>query len=49
MATEDPLPADREAQIQRLLGAYETHLRKTLPTGPQTLEQIERTAQDIGE
>ncbi|KAG8526084.1 uncharacterized protein KY384_000076 [Bacidia gigantensis] len=49
MATEEPVSPSREEQIQRLLGAYETHLRKTLPTTPQTLEQIERTAQDIGE
>ncbi len=51
MSVEDPIPAvsEREAQIRRLVAAYEQHLRQGLPTGPQTLEQIERQAEEIGE
>ena len=51
MSVEDPTPAvsEREAQIRRLVAAYEQQLRQGLPTGPQTLEQIERQAAEIGE
>lgn len=51
MSTELPpstLP-EREEQIRRLVRAYEQQLRQSLPTEPQTLEQIERRAEEIGE
>jgi hypothetical protein len=40
---------DREAQIARLVTEYEKRLRESYPAGPQTIEQIERSAQEIGE
>lgn len=49
MSAEERDVTDREAQIKRLLRVFETDLRKHLPTGPQTLEQIETVAQEIGE
>ena len=44
MSTETPQPTsqEREEQIRRLVRAYEQQLRQSLPSGPQTLEQIER-------
>ena len=40
---------DREAQIARILKRVEERLRKELPSGPQTLEQIERDVHELGE
>src|SRR5580700_7569379 len=40
---------DRDEQIARLLKAYEKRLRKQYPPGIQTIEEMERTAQEIGE
>lgn len=39
----------REEQIARLVKSFEQCLRKSNPQQPQTPEQIERTAQEIGE
>ena len=39
----------REAQIARILKRVEERLRKELPSGPQTLEQIERDVEELGE
>lgn len=39
----------REEQIARLVKAFEQRLRTRYPRNPQTLEEIERTAQEIGE
>ena len=51
MSNETPQPTsqEREEQIRRLVRAYEQQLRQSLPTGPQTLEQIERNADEIGQ
>ena len=51
MSTETPQPTsqEREEQIRRLVRAYEQQLRQSLPSGPQTLEQIERRTEEIGE
>lgn len=51
MSHEEPLATahEREEQIRRLVRAYEQHLRQELPAGPQTLEQIERKADEIGQ
>lgn len=51
MSGEEPVatPQEREEQIRRLVRAYEQQLRQALPTGPQTLEQIERKADEIGQ
>jgi hypothetical protein len=40
---------EREAQIARILKRVEERLRKELPSGPQTLEQIERDVHELGE
>lgn len=45
----DPLPASpEEALIQKLLKEYETQLRQALSKKPRTLEQIEDTAEEVG-
>ena len=51
MPGEEPVatPHEREEQIRRLVRAYEQQLRQALPSGPQTLEQIERNADEIGQ
>jgi hypothetical protein len=41
--------SDREQQISRLLEAYEKRLRECYPAGIQTIDEMERTAQEIGE
>lgn len=40
---------EREAQIARILKRVEERLWKELPSGPQTLEQIERDVHELGE
>lgn len=47
----DEIPADpnREAHIRKLVREFEKNLREQTPTGPVTLEQIEKHAQDLGE
>lgn len=49
MATEKKFDDEREKQISRLLALYEKRLRKEYPGHIQTIEEIERTAQEIGE
>ena len=49
MPDQKRLEPDREEQIARLVKAYEQRLRKSYPHTKQTIEQIERTAQEIGE
>src|SRR5437660_12930268 len=40
---------DREERITRILRAVEERLRRELPEGPQTLDQIEEATEQIGE
>jgi hypothetical protein len=49
MSDTDRLREEREAQITRILKRVEERLRKDLPSGPQTLEQIERDVHELGE
>src|SRR5580700_11130432 len=49
MPSEKKPGDDREDQIARLVKAYEERLRKKYPSGIQTIDDIERTAQEIGE
>ncbi len=41
--------SDREERIARILRAVEERLRKELPEGPQTLDEIEETTEQLGE
>src|SRR5258708_109749 len=40
---------DREERIARILRTVEERLRKELPEGPQTLDEIEETTEQLGE
>jgi hypothetical protein len=40
---------DREEQIARILKSVEERLRRFYPRGPQTLDEIEETVEQIGE
>ena len=42
-------PEDREERIVRILRSVEERLRRELPEGPQTLDQIEETVERVGE
>jgi hypothetical protein len=49
MPSSDRTDDQREQQISRLLKAYEKRLREKYPPGVQTIDEVERTAQEIGE
>ncbi len=49
MPTEKTAQQLREEQIARLVNSFEQRLRNSYPRTPQTLEEIERRAQEIGE
>lgn len=49
MPTEKTAEQLREEQIARLVKSFEQHLRNSYPRTPQTLEEIERRVQEIGE
>jgi hypothetical protein len=49
MPSEKKPDNDREEQIARLVRAYERRLREKYPPSAQTIDEMERTAQEIGE
>ena len=49
MVDSDGAQEAREEQIARILKRVEDRLRKEMPSGPQTLEEIERDVEEIGE
>lgn len=49
MASPRSNEPDREERIARILRAVEERLRRELPEGPQTLDQIEEATEQIGE
>lgn len=49
MEPETPNQSDKEEQIARILKAVEERLRRELPDGPQTLDQIEEATEQLGE
>lgn len=49
MLKQPPDTPERQALIAQLVAAYQEELQNSLTTGPQTLDQIELTAEIIGQ
>src|ERR1043166_6496246 len=49
MESSESKKSAREERISRIMRAVEERLRKELPEGPQTLDEIEETTEQIGE